>query len=158
MKKYKILFFLAMLSVSFFSCNKASDYEASENEKLAAYIATKGITTTPTASGLYYIETLAGTGTKPLTGDKVYVHYTGTLIDGTKFDSSYDRGAPFSFLLGTGKVIKGWDEGIALMKKGGKATLIIPSTLGYGTSQVGSIPAYSTLIFTVELTDVLGVK
>jgi peptidylprolyl isomerase len=79
------------------------------------------------------------------------VHYTGYLTDGTKFDSSLDRGEPFSFSLGVGQVIKGWDEGIALLKPGAKAKLIIPSSIGYGARNMGSIPPFSTLIFDVEL-------
>ena len=108
-----------------------------------------------TASGLQYIEVQAGTGTAPQVGQIVYVHYRGTLLDGTQFDSSYDRGTPFSFALGTGRVIAGWDEGIALMKVGGKAKLTIPPELGYGSREIpGVIPANSTLIFEVELVSV----
>ena len=105
-----------------------------------------------TASGLQYIEVQEGTGAAPKVGQTVYVHYRGTLEDGTQFDSSYDRGAPFSFVLGAGRVIAGWDEGIALMKVGGKAKLTIPPELGYGSREIaGVIPANSTLIFEVEL-------
>ena len=82
------------------------------------------------------------------------VHYTGTLLNGTKFDSSRDRKEPFEFTLGKGQVIKGWDEGIAKMKVGGKATLVIPSSLGYAERDMGTIPPYSTLVFDVELLDV----
>ena len=109
----------------------------------------------PTSSGLYYIKTQEGTGQQAQNGDVVNVHYTGTLLDGTKFDSSYDRNAPFSFTLGAGRVIKGWDEGIALMKVGEKATLIIPSDLAYGNRAVGGvIKANSTLVFEVELVEI----
>ena len=108
-----------------------------------------------TASGLQYIEVEAGTGATPKAGDTVAVHYTGTLEDGTKFDSSYDRGQPFEFVLGRGQVIAGWDEGIALMQVGGKARLIIPPELAYGNRAVGGvIPANSTLIFEVELVEI----
>ena len=125
-------------------------------DPLAEYIKANNITVEPTASGLYYIETQAGTGEQAKAGDVVSVHYTGTLLDGTKFDSSIDRGQPFEFTLGAGRVIKGWDEGIALMKVGGKATLILPSDLAYGNQAVGGvIPANSPLIFDVEL---LGIK
>jgi peptidylprolyl isomerase len=92
-----------------------------------------------------------GSGEKPQNGQKVTVHYTGYLTDGTKFDSSVDRGEPFSFSLGLGQVIKGWDEGIALLKPGAKAKLIIPSSIAYGARNMGSIPPFSTLIFDVEL-------
>lgn len=88
-------------------------------------------------------------------GDTVLVHYTGTFTDGKKFDSSYDRNEPIKFPLGKGYVIKGWDEGIAMLKKGEKATFTIPPDLGYGAMQRGPIPANSTLIFEVELVDII---
>lgn len=87
-------------------------------------------------------------------GSTVFVHYTGKLLDGTVFDSSIDKGEPFSFRLGVGQVIKGWDEAIGMMNKGGKATLVIPSDIAYGSRDSGTIPAYSTLVFEVELVDV----
>jgi len=124
-----------------------------ETELLEQYLLENNITTVPEESGLYYIETEAGTGMQPQQGDTVDVHYTGRLIDSTIFDTS-TGGDPFSFTLGTGYVISGWDEGIAYMKEGGKATLIIPSVLGYGSSGKNSIPPYSTLVFDVELVDV----
>ena len=108
-----------------------------------------------TPSGLQYIELAAGSGPAPQPGDIVSVHYTGTLTDGTVFDSSYKRGEPIKFPLGRGRVIPGWDEGIALMKKGGKARLIIPPQLGYGAQGAGGvIPPNATLIVDVELLDV----
>ncbi|MBL7137201.1 MAG: FKBP-type peptidyl-prolyl cis-trans isomerase [Bacteroidales bacterium] len=125
-----------------------------EAGKLNAYLKENNITVKPTASGLYYIETKKGTGARAEPGKRVNVHYTGTLLDGTKFDSSVDRDAPFSFILGKGQVIKGWDEGIALMNAGGKATLIIPSSLAYHNRDMGVIKPYSTLVFEVELIDV----
>ena len=131
--------------------NKAKGEELG---KLNNYIKNNKITVKPTASGLYYIETLAGTGEKPVAGKKVKVHYTGTLLDGTKFDSSVDRGQPFEFVLGQGQVIQGWDEGIAMMKKGGKARLLIPSAIAYGPDgRMPTIPPSATLIFDVELID-----
>jgi peptidylprolyl isomerase len=108
-----------------------------------------------TASGLKYIDMVEGTGATPKTGQTVIVHYTGTLENGTKFDSSVDRGQPYEFPLGTGRVIKGWDEGLATMKVGGKRKLIIPPALGYGARASGKIPPNSILLFDVEL---LGVK
>jgi len=96
-----------------------------------------------------------GTGAEAVAGKKVTVNYSGTLTNGTKFDSSYDRNQPFSFTLGAGEVIKGWDEGVAGMKVGGKRKLVIPPSLGYGAQANGSIPANSTLVFEVEL---LGVE
>ncbi len=93
-----------------------------------------------------------GTGLSPKKGDKCIVHYTGWLTNGTKFDSSLDRGDPFIFKIGVGKVIKGWDEGVITMKVGGKRKLIIPPELGYGTKGAGNvIPPDATLIFEVEL-------
>lgn len=108
-----------------------------------------------TASGLKYKDEVIGTGPSPQLGQTVEVHYTGRLENGTKFDSSLDRGQPFKFQIGKGKVIKGWDEGLMTMKVGGKRQLIIPPHLGYGA--MGSppkIPPNSTLIFDVELLDV----
>jgi peptidylprolyl isomerase len=109
-----------------------------------------------TASGLEYTITSKGNGKKPVVGDKVKVHYTGTLLDGTKFDSSVDRGQPFTFELGMGRVIKGWDEGIALLNVGDKASFVIPAELGYGPQANGKIPANSILKFDVELLDIIA--
>ncbi len=122
---------------------------------LKKYITDHKITAKPTTSGLYYIEKVKGTGSQAVAGDKVMVHYTGTLLNGKKFDSSVDRNQPFEFTLGKGQVIKGWDEGIALMKKGGRATLIIPFNIAYGERSMGAdIPAFSTLVFDVELLNI----
>lgn len=96
-----------------------------------------------------------GTGDKAVSGKKVSVNYKGTLINGTQFDSSYDRGQPFNFTLGAGQVIEGWDQGVAGMKVGGKRKLTIPPKLGYGSRDMGTIPPNSVLIFEVEL---LGVE
>lgn len=123
---------------------------------IAKYIADNAIGVQPTASGLYFISTLEGTGAQPIAGDKVKVHYSGTLLNGTKFDSSYDRNQPFEFTIGQGQVIKGWDEGIALLKVGGKATLILPSELAYGERQAGEIILpFSPLKFEVELIEIV---
>jgi peptidylprolyl isomerase len=108
-----------------------------------------------TASGLQYVEVEAGQGPAPQAGDVVAVHYQGQLEDGTVFDSSYDRGQPIRFALGQRQVIPGWDEGIALMKQGGKARLIIPPDLAYGAQGAGGvIPPNATLTFDVELVSV----
>jgi peptidylprolyl isomerase len=108
--------------------------------------------TITTPSGLKYIEIQEGTGPSPVAGKIVVVHYTGTLENSTKFDSSVDRGQPFRFPIGQGVVIKGWDEGVMSMKVGGKRKLIIPADLGYGSRAIpGVIPANSTLLFDVEL-------
>lgn len=107
--------------------------------------------------GLKYYDMKVGTGATPNTGQTASMQYTGTLLDGTKFDSSYDHGsAPFDFPLGAGKVIKGWDEGVATMKVGGKRRLVIPAALGYGDhGSPPTIPPNATLVFDVEL---VGVK
>lgn len=105
-----------------------------------------------TSSGLQYIDLTVGTGAIAQAGQTVTVHYSGWLENGKKFDSSLDRGQPFSFPLGAGRVIKGWDEGVQGMKVGGKRKLIIPSGLGYGARGAGgAIPPHATLIFEVEL-------
>jgi peptidylprolyl isomerase len=115
---------------------------------------------TKTESGLQYKDEKVGQGAQPNAGDKCSVHYTGWLYEGgkkgQKFDSSVDRGEPFAFSVGRGQVIKGWDEGVASMKIGGKRTLIIPPSLGYGARGAGGvIPPNATLMFDVEL---LGVQ
>ncbi len=106
------------------------------------------------ATGLQKTDEVVGTGAEAVAGKHVTVNYLGTLTDGTKFDSSYDRNQPFDFDLGAGQVIKGWDQGVAGMKVGGKRKLVIPPELGYGSQAAGSIPPNSTLVFEVELLDV----
>jgi peptidylprolyl isomerase len=112
---------------------------------------------TQTATGLSFEDTVTGTGASPTRGQTCRMHYTGWLyVNGAKtkkFDSSLDRGEPFEFRIGMGQVIKGWDEGVASMKVGGKRTLVIPPALGYGGQNVGGglIPPNSTLLFEVEL-------
>ena len=107
-----------------------------------------------TADGLQIQDLTVGTGAEAKSGDTITVNYLGTLTNGTKFDSSYDRHQPFTTQIGVGQVIKGWDEGMVGMKVGGKRKLIIPASLGYGSQDMGSIPPNSTLIFEVELLSV----
>jgi peptidylprolyl isomerase len=129
--------------------NSSLDRPLSPQIVLALNKSTKPITT---SSGLQYTIINPGKGATPKKGQTVFVHYTGTLTNGKKFDSSRDRGQPFSFSLGEGQVIKGWDEGLSTMKVGERRKLIIPSKLGYGAVGAGSdIPPHATLIFDVEL-------
>lgn len=119
----------------------AENIMAEENENIVT-----------TDSGLKYVDLVEGDGASPIKGKTVTVHYTGTLENGTKFDSSRDRNSPFQFKIGVGQVIQGWDEGVATMKVGGRRKLIIPSELGYGSRGAGGvIPPNATLIFDVEL-------
>ncbi|HOI31165.1 MAG: FKBP-type peptidyl-prolyl cis-trans isomerase [Bacteroidales bacterium] len=135
---------------------KAELARINESKKILAYLEQHNITIEPRESGLYYIEKEAGTGAQAENGKTVKVHYTLYNIEGQQLQSSLDGGQAFSFELGKGQVIKGWDEGIALMKAGGKATFILPSELAYGGVDRGAdIPAYSPLVFDVELLEVL---
>ena len=116
-----------------------------------------GSSTSPTgATKLEIVDLAVGTGATAVNGDTVTVNYVGTLTNGTKFDSSIDRGQPFTFVLGAGKVIAGFDQGIAGMKVGGKRKLTIPPSLGYGINPQGTIPGNSTLIFDVDLLSIAG--
>lgn len=120
----------------------------------AEFIRAKYPTAHRTSSGLMFIGKAPGAGTAvPQTGQDVVAHYDGRLLDGTPFDSSYKRGTPFTFRVGTGAVIKGWDEAFLTMKKGEKRTLIVPYWLGYGVKGRGRIPPKATLVFEVELLD-----
>lgn len=146
------------------ACGSDDDNKTTNSGATVAASATKSASTgaptlknpTTTASGLKYEDEVVGTGASPETGRRVTVHYTGTLVNGTKFDSSKDRGQPYTFVIGVGQVIKGWDEGVMTMKVGGKRLLYIPSNLAYGSrSPSPAIPPNSDLIFEVEL---LGVQ
>lgn len=124
-------------------------------EIIDQYLKDNNIAAQSTESGLRYVIDVEGSGNNPESGQNVFVHYTGTLLDGKKFDSSHDRGEPLDFPIGQGQVIPGWDEGIALLKKGGKGTLYIPSPLAYGPRGAGAdIPPNAVLKFEVELVDV----
>lgn len=145
---------VAALSVGLLLASAGANLPGANPQALAA-----GKTMT-TASGLKMEDNQAGTGQTPKTGDTCVMHYTGWLYEngakGAKFDSSVDRGQPFAFTIGVGQVIKGWDEGVASMKVGGKRTLIIPPELGYGARGAGRvIPPNATLLFEVEL---LGIR
>jgi peptidylprolyl isomerase len=143
---------LAALTILFAPATgmEAKGLFSKEKNKLAQ---AQGVTT---PSGLKYQDTVVGSGPSPRQGQRVSVHYTGWLTNGSKFDSSRDRGQPFQFSLGQGEVIKGWDEGVASMKVGGRRKLTIPSNLGYGPRGMPPvIPPNATLVFDVEL---LGIQ
>jgi FKBP-type peptidyl-prolyl cis-trans isomerase len=133
---------------------------AVEDVNIEKYITDNKLNPTKTPSGLMYVISKEGSSEKAAAGDTVVVHYTGKLLNGNKFDSSLDVGKPIEFPIGKGMVIKGWDEALMLFGKGTKATLIIPSALGYGPNEVGNgaIPAYSTLVFDVELVNIKKAK
>ena len=146
--RYSVCKLLLVLSLTFVLGGLAcgSDDEAPSTEGPTGEIVT-------TASGLKYQDLIVGDGAEVKAGDTASMHYTGWLEDGTKFDSSVDRGQPFDFPLGAGRVIKGWDEGVAGMRIGSKRKLTIPPDLGYGATGAagGVIPPNATLIFEVEL-------
>lgn len=140
---------------------KAEKNSKEEEDKLEAYIKKTGVEYKSLASGLRFAITQAKPeATQAKQGDTVLVHYTGKLLDGKVFDSSVSRGEPFQFVLGMGAVIRGWDEGIAQLRKGEKANLVIPSRIGYGAQGAGGgqIPPFATLIFDVELLDIKSGK
>jgi peptidylprolyl isomerase len=146
---------IALCSIVCLSGNLLSFAKPQKGDLVKMAQANSGVVTSPT--GLKYQDEKVGSGASPRQGQTVSVHYTGWLTNGKKFDSSVDRGTPFEFVLGAGQVIKGWDEGVASMKVGGKRKLTIPANLAYGSRDVGGglIPPNSTLVFDVEL---LGVR
>ena len=151
MIKAKLAFVLFSLCL-LFNCIIQVDAQT-RRRRTPRPLSTSAAVTTP--SGLTYLITKKGMGRQPKTGETVIIHYTGMLTNGVKFDSSRDRGEPLSFELGVGRVIKGWDEGIAKLRIGDHAILVIPSNLAYGSRGAGGvIPPDSTLIFVVEVVDV----
>lgn len=125
-----------------------------EIEELDEYIKNNNIGLEPTESGLYYIEINKGKGKEIREGDTVKVHYSGVFLDGQKFDSSYDKGKPVEFKVGDEKIIPGWNEGIKMMREGGKSVFIIPSKIAYGAQGKGNVPPFKTLVFEIELLEV----
>ena len=124
---------------------------------LTLLAACSGSADSPSSNGTLVSQDLVvGTGATAAAGDLVTVNYVGTLTNGTKFDSSYDRNQPYTFRLGAGQVIAGWDQGVVGMRVGGKRRLTIPPSLGYGSQVNGSIPANSTLIFEIEMLSIAG--
>jgi peptidylprolyl isomerase len=153
----RVMYLLLFAALLIFSACKQSDVtpqgsksESTMNDKTGG---TDNMVKTP--SGLQYEDLVPGSGASPSPGKKVVVHYTGWLTDGKKFDSSLDKNEPFTFIIGAGQVIPGWDEGVMSMKIGGKRKLIIPSNLGYGAAGAGGvIPPNATLVFEVLLLDI----
>ena len=148
-----LVLFLFVTGVAIAACSDKDTKTSGEAKPAAVASAPAGAVTTP--SGLSYVDLVVGNGPQPMSGKTVKVHYTGWLENGTKFDSSVDRGEPFVFTIGAGEVIPGWDEGVMTMKVGGRRRLIVPPQLGYGAAGAGGvIPPNATLIFEVELLDV----
>ena len=147
-----IIILLLVAAVAIPACSQKEATTVQSGGRQALPAEAKPVTT---PSGLTYVDLAVGNGPSPTAGKPVKVHYTGWLENGTKFDSSVDRGQPFTFVIGAGEVIPGWDEGVMTMKAGGRRKLIIPSRLGYGAAGAGGvIPPNATLIFEVELLEV----
>ena len=148
-----IVFILLAAAIIIPACAQKEPKQTGEAKSAATPAASAAAVTTP--SGLGYVDLVQGAGPSPVAGKQVKVHYTGWLENGTKFDSSVDRGEPLMFTIGVGQVVPGWDEGVLSMKTGGKRKLIVPPSLGYGAAGAGGvIPPNATLIFEVELLDV----
>jgi peptidylprolyl isomerase len=154
-----LMVFLLLAATLIFACSQKDGAVAPQGkggvamDEKGAGKSAAGMITTP--SGLQYEELVPGSGNSPQPGKMVTVHYTGWLTDGRKFDSSVDRNEPFTFRIGAGEVIPGWDEGVMTMKIGGKRKLVIPAALGYGAAGAGGvIPPNATLVFEVILLDI----
>ena len=145
-----------LLALALAACGADTTAEPLTNDDFAPELSVNLDAMTKTASGLYIQDLTVGTGDEATSGTTVIVHYEGWLSNGTKFDSSRDRDEPFSFLLGAGRVIRGWDEGVAGMRVGGIRKLVIPPTLGYGVGgSLPTIPGNATLVFDIELLEVM---
>lgn len=142
---------ILIFSLNFYSCKVNEDVVTFQDEMeiLTQYLLDNNITIAPTNTGLYYIELSEGTGNQAEQGDSVKVQYTGRFLDGSVFDNG-----TYSFVLGQGEAISGFDQGVALMKEGGIAKLIIPSNLAYGSTGQNAIPPFTTLLFNIELLEV----
>lgn len=151
-----ILVFLAIIvSLSLFSCDPARKYEKAEAEAIANYLNSNPADSFKLEpSGLYYMDVVIGTGSKPAKGDTAHVVYTGKFLNGNVFDTNAG-GADLIFPVGEGLLIPGFDEGITYMREGGKATLLIPSKLAYGTQGYYTIPGYTALLYDVQLVKVI---
>src|SRR5450759_4366607 len=156
-KYYKsiLLFATAGLLISLVSCDPAKKYEKAEKESINNYLAANPADTfNLETSGLYYHDVLAGTGRTPVAHDTAYVIYTGRFLNGNTFDTNVG-GANLVFPVAEGYLIVGFDEGVTYMKEGGKATFLIPSSLGYGTQGYYTIPGYTPLLYDVELVQIV---
>lgn len=149
---YAILSMLFLLMNT--SCKEEPvDYTQQEIELIEEFMTQKQLDIEPTESGLYFMDEELGTGDYPVVNDTVEVYYSGYFLNGLKFDSN-TSGDPFEFVVGVSGVINGWHEGLQLIREGGKAALIIPSWLGYGSSGYASIPGYASLYFKIELLEI----
>jgi len=154
MKKFIFAVFLIIavgVSVSFAQTKRRTVRRAPVKKAAPAVVKQQAVTT---PSGLTYVVTKRGAGAQVKAGDEVEVHYTGLFTNGTKFDSSHDRGTPISFKVGIGRVIKGWDEALQRLRVGDHATLIIPAPIAYGSSGRGPIPPDATLVFLIEVVNI----
>jgi FKBP-type peptidyl-prolyl cis-trans isomerase FkpA len=148
--------FVAALMISLVACNPARKYEKDEETAIARYLASNdSITFEKKSSGLYYHDVLAGTGRAPVTHDTAYAYYTGKYTSGTVFDTNVG-GTLLVFPVGEGLMISGFDEAITYMKAGGKALVLLPSNLAYGTQGYYTIPGYTPLVFEIELVKVVA--
>jgi FKBP-type peptidyl-prolyl cis-trans isomerase FkpA len=155
-KKSGFVFSLAavLLTLSLISCDPTKKYQKQEDEEIQSYLTENStLDFVKQASGLYYLEVVAGTGISPVRTDSVYINYTGKYLDGTIFDTNSTTGKPFGSIVG--KSIVGFDEGLTKMKVGGKSTFLIPSKLGYGSMGTYGISGYTPLLFDVELLKVV---